>query len=194
MKTKPILFSTPMVLAILQGRKTQTRRVIKYSKKIENPKIGFSIFTDVGEFEVRGVHENGQYGSSFFKMPYQTGDIMWVRETWRDNNGMPTGYRFEYKATALEDGSPIDEPWKPSIFMPKEACRIFLKVTKVRIERLQDISNSDIVSEGAADFGCVTKKLNWQLLWEKINGKDSWNENPYVFVYDFEICDKPIDF
>jgi hypothetical protein len=191
---KPILFSTPMVKAILRGEKTQTRRIVKYSKNITDPKIGFSSFTDNDQFEVRGVHENGQYGSSLFKMKYKVGDILWVRETWQHTrclniNHEDENYGFVYKA----DEQPWEDyegwTWKPSIFMPKDACRIFLNVTKIRIERLQDITDSDIVKEGAAAFGCCTKRLNWQILWKKINGVESWKENPWVFVYEFERTD-----
>ena len=191
---KPILFSTQMVQAILRGEKTQTRRIVKYSKKITDPKIGFSAFTDKEQFEVRGVHENGQYGGSLFKMKYKVGDILWVRETWQHTkclniNFEDENYGYVYKA----DGQPWNEyeewTWKPSIFMPKDACRIFLKLTKIRIERLRDITDSDIVKEGAATYGCCTKQLNWQILWEKINGVESWKENSWVFVYEFERTD-----
>ena len=192
---KPILFSTPMVQPILRNEKTQTRRIVKYSKNITDPKVGFSAFTDNDQFEVRGVHENGEYGSSFFKLKYKVGDILWVRETWHPKrHNFTIGWKYEYKATAEEDGTPTDEPWKPSIFMPKDACRIFLKVKRIRIERLQDISDNDIVKEGAASFGCCTKQLNWQILWEKINGVESWNANPWVFVYEFERTDASFAF
>lgn len=170
---KPILFSTPMVQAILNGKKTQTRRIIK--------KLG-----------VLDVISQGFIDNAITLGKYQVGDILWVRETWRPkSHNIPTGWRYEYKATAKEDGNPMDEPWKPSIFMPKDACRIFLKVTKIRIERLQDITDSDIVKEGAASFGCCTKRLNWQLLWEKISGIENWKSNPWVFVYEFERTDVP---
>lgn len=185
---KPILFSTPMVQAILRGEKTMTRRIIKPQPKAELFSAiigGYNTIPFMVRFWTKREPNNPLIED--IKLKYKVGDILWVRETWHPKrHSMPTGLPYEYKATALEDGNPTDEPWKPSIFMPKDACRIFLKVTKIRVEKLQDISNSDIVSEGAADFGCCTKKLNWQLLWEKINGSESWSENPYVFVYEFE--------
>lgn len=214
--SKPILFSTSMVQAILRGEKTQTRRIVKYSKKITNPTIGFSAFADDNQFEVRGVHENGQYGSSFFKMKYKVGDILWVRETWQHTeilNLHPTdeNYGYVYKA----DGQPWDNyenwKWKPSIFMPKEACRIFLKIKNIRIERLEDITKEDAIKEGVEKWeqqGCTRYKsyvkpmigfwdtfnktgvhpaiASFRSLWASINWFDSLNSNPWVFIYEFE--------
>jgi len=209
---KPILFSTPMVQAILRGEKNQTRRLIKYKKQIESPEIGWTAFTPYGHFSVRGIHESGSYGESFFKQPYHKGDILWVRETYRKANGMPTGYRYDWRATAEEDGAPIDEPWKPSIFMPKDACRIFLEVTNVRVERLNKISESDAISEGiekVRQHGKSFYKLyygnkkfdydespivSYWSLWDKINGEGSYLKNPIVWVYTFKQVDKPDGF
>jgi hypothetical protein len=217
---KPILFSTPMVQSILRGEKTQTRRIIKYQKNITDPKIGFSAFTNNDQFEVRGVHENGQYGGSLFKMKYKVGDVLWVRETWQHTkclniNPEDENYGFIYKA----DGQPWEDyenwTWKPSIFMPRSACRIFLKLTKIRIERLNDISEADAIAEGVERWkeermiskpthykvyfqNCKAEDLcsytscpvdSYSTLWQKINGKKSWDENPYVFVYEFERCE-----
>ena len=95
-----------------------------------------------------------------------------------------------------------DWKWKPSIFMPKEACRLFLEVTDIRVERLQDISEEDAISEGierlkpdgdlsyksyAVDYdACVFPIVSYQTLWQKINGKESWDENPFVWVIEFK--------
>ena len=201
----PILFSTEMVKAILEGRKTMTRRVIKYSKKITNPKIGFSAFTDKGEFEVRGVHENGQYGSSFFKMPFVKGDLLWVRESFAP------GY-FGYGSAAFKAdwsflaAEYVTEPkWKPSIHMPKEAARIWLEITKVRAERLQNISEEDAIAEGVkSNFSALFQEQRYydymdiesewrsavssfRSLWYKINGIESWHENPWVWVIKYKV-------
>ena len=155
---KPILFSTPMVQAILRGEKTQTRRIVKYSKIINDPKIGFSAFTGNDHFEVRGVHENGQYGGSLFKMKYKVGDILWVRETFQI---LPPNMVF-YKADTdnIASGN-----WKPSIFMPKDACRIFLRVTKIRIERLDAISETDAIKEGIelVEYNCFKNYFYYSL-------------------------------
>src|SRR5690554_1239963 len=166
-KMKPILFSTPMVQAILKGQKTQTRRVVK-------------------DPYVVGLLEMGQPNNALTLCRRRTGDILWVRETFRPkSHGMPIGDPYEYRATALEDGNPTDEPWKPSIFMPKEACRIFLKVADVRVERLQSISEADAKAEGFASVD------SFFALWQKINGTESLAANPWVWVVEFEVIPKP---
>jgi hypothetical protein len=191
---KPMLFSTDMVKAILNGTKTQTRRIVKYNKKIEEAQIGFSVFSDSDEFEVRGVHENGDYGISLFKKPINKGDIIWVRETF--------GYSKEGKLHfAANVCSPkYDKPcngWKPSLFMPKQACRLFLEVTNIRIENLQKISRGDCMSEGCP-FQNIAKETNpnewYQNLWIKLNGQNSWEENPFVWVYTFKVVGRPENF
>lgn len=164
---KPILFSTPMVQAILKGQKTQTRRIVKQPEAVE-------------------LLELGQFGDALDLSKHRKGDILWVRETFRPkSHGMPIGDPYEYRATALEDGNPTDEPWKPSIFMPKEACRIFLKVTNVRVERLQSISEADAKAEGFDSIDLFFA------LWQNINGTESLAANPWVWVYEFEVIPKP---
>lgn len=201
-KEKPLLFSTEMVRAILDGRKTQTRRVVKFKKEITDTEIGFSAFTDSGEFEVRGTHANGEYGCSFFKMPYQVGDVLWVRETYNYFNSSKISKEYLYKA----DGNDPLMKWKPSIFMPKEACRIKLQITKIKIERIQNITDKDAKAEGATegikvDAMKIFKGLgDWKIpspfgsynlgfleLWCRINGCDSWLHNPYVWVIEFKV-------
>lgn len=176
-KLKPILFSTEMVQAILEGRKTQTRRVVKFPAD----------FT--GE-----VFDNAPYGlkysSSFYEGTIQRlayalpDDIFWVRESFNVSDG--TTKFYQYKA---DHKNPESEKWKPSLFMPKEACRIFLKVKAVSVERLQQISRGDAMSEGCPfpNIARTTDPIGWfKELWEKINGKDSWNQNPWVWVIEFE--------
>jgi len=182
-KMKPILFSTPMVQAILEDRKTMTRRIMNDQP---NEKL-FPCGTGCQYW----ANDPNDLKAKYYKAKYEIGDILWVRETWRKNNGMPTGYPFEYRATAEADGVPIDEPWKPSIFMPREAARIFLKVTRVRVERLQDISGEDAMKEGVKVESmfplCIGDSYRaFSILWESINGKESWDANPWVWVYEFE--------
>lgn len=193
-KLKPILFSTEMVQAILEGRKKMTRRVIKpQPKEIGNDKL---LFKDRERTKVSFLNE----------CKYQINDILWVRETYSPGhieNGSNTGW--QYKA----DNKGQNIKWKPSIFMPKEAARIFLKVKNIRLERLQDISEEDAIAEGIikiADYGNTGYKLytepdaaysdidaleSFESLWNSINGEDSWKENPYVWVIEFERIAKP---
>lgn len=198
-----------MITAILKGIKAQTRRVIKYKKTITDPNVGFSAFCPEGEFEVRGYHENGDYGSSFFKAPIMKGDILWVRETWEYSDDLDEPYLYKQKYQDEYKPEYFDRmKWKPSIFMPKEACRIFLKVTNVRVERLDKISGEDAFVEGvgkpfrsgARNMASLQIDYNswedkqvtlFQSLWESINGAGSWEKNPFVWVCEFERIEKP---
>jgi hypothetical protein len=193
-KLKPILFSTPMVQAILEGRKTQTRRICKHQ---------FWSFSERLDFNENKIHLKVDKNVS---SPYQVGDILWVRETW-NNWGNLHGCepKYVYKATDLRS---CGHNWRPSIFMPKEACRIFLKAINVRVERLNEISGADVVAEGVGEpFRSGARNMtsaqidynSWedkqvtlfQSLWESINGAGSWEKNPYVWVYEFERIEKP---
>ena len=180
MKTKnekPILFSTPMVQAILGDRKTMTRRIVKFPK----------------DFDGRNVYSNDPHGLKYSRSDdmierlfpkYKVGDVLWVRETFQT---LPPNMVF-YKA---DKENKATGNWKHSIFMPREAARIFLKVTRVRVERLQDISGEDAMKEGVKIESmwplCIGDSYRaFSILWESINGKGSWDANPWVFVYDFE--------
>lgn len=140
-----------MVQAIVEERKTQTRRVLKpqpvfFGRTTE--RIEVSKRNDVFEFR----DKMSDCGFSILKAiqpKYNIGDVLWVKETFRPKgHSFPIGEHFEYKATAEKDGNPINEPWKPSIFMPKDAARIWLEITDVRVERLNKISNEDAIAEG----------------------------------------------
>lgn len=193
MKERPILFNADMVRAILDGRKTQTRRIVK-------PQPLEGVVLD----------------SSWIR-PFSVGQRLWVRETFSPiypqdphyNNGNPIEY--DYKATyqhgdRLGDDLGIQKIWKPSIHMPREASRITLEVTGVRVERLQDIEEEDAVAEGIEQtepfFDCPCwrdyMEPDWETssfpdnpvgsyasLWESIHGPKSWNQNPWVWVIEF---------
>lgn len=223
MKQIPILFSTPMVQAILKGRKTQTRRVMK-PQPDEN---GVSYMPNAPLYWEETYREewkpwkwDTEQGESFSKFcPYgQPGDILWVRESCA--RGLFD--EFYYKA----DGANYVK-WKPSIHMPKAACRIFLKIKSIRVERLQDISPGDAMDEGleycnvdmdafeGGEFVADYKNYTWRddesyedyffpsfanpidsfrTLWQSINGTESWNANPWVWVVTFKRCEKPESF
>ena len=212
-KFKPILFSTPMVQAILEDRKTQTRRIIKPQPSLINDNIHFN-------FEKEYYLTKEQL---LKKAPIQPGNVLWVRETW-----FPTRFDYKYllamganghiKYRADGDYDPkkdcVGRSWKPSIFMPKEACRIFLEVTEVRVERVQDISEDDSKAEGIRGiYNVVPKNHNdcwldythghrgfdspvhsFRSLWLSINGQESWEASPWVWVYEFKRIEKPSNF
>lgn len=163
---KPILFSTPMIISILGERKTATRRVIK-GYVPDKSEFGYTAFTPKGCISCRGMFEKDGvpvYGEKFFKLPYVKGDILWVRETWQhiypwlDNNTLGDDGKYYYAADGEPNISMTDDDgfslerfkWMPSIFMPREAARIFLRVTDVRVERLQDIAEEDAIAEGVS--------------------------------------------
>lgn len=245
MKERPILFSAPMVRAILEGRKTQTRRLVKakHLPFLENL---------VGNFF------DGKWNQR--PLPYgQPGDRLWVRETWQDVHplqvaagrysqkgraGIPGPPPVEYRTIYRADGEypavyslgclehPYRRPelfssadgiqafeehygWTPSIHMPRWASRITLEITGIRVERLHDITSADILAEGVripvdADTGNLLIDVStkygpsyfvppgkfgdrdamlfghWAALWVEINGIDSWNANPWVWVVEFK--------
>lgn len=220
---KAILFNTEMVRAILDGRKTCTRRVIELPENMDGVPVGKS-----------GDSSNPlgfMYPGGIKRPPYQPGDILYVRETWEhfeccccegDEHG--NCYRepqqsalnkscgcYMYRATDEIYG---DARWHPSIHMPKEAARIWLKVTDVRVERLQDITPKGAESEGVGnlfyddigygeknygtevdpEYGIAKEQFAW--LWESTIKKSDidrygWDASPWVWVIEFERCEKP---
>ena len=188
----PILMSAPMVQATMQGRKTMTRRIVKM-KEVREAKFGYTSFTPAGHISVRGVHANGEYGESFIKCPYgKPGDLLWVREGFycdmvKDRNGVFNEV-YRYKADfPIEMQKPLK--WKPSIHMPKAAARIWLQITDVRVERVQHISSQDAVNEGVLsrlpENGIAQSQF--KDLWFTINGADSWQANPWVWVITYKV-------
>ena len=142
MSIKPILFNTEMVRAILDGKKTCTRRIVKGAIP-DDAMWGYTMFTPKGCISCRGVYAD-EYGEKFFRLPYQQGDILYVRETWCKGSWMNEKERYYYKA----DDNDFHCVWHPSIHMPKEAARIWLKVKDVLVERLQGIDGKGCVKEG----------------------------------------------
>ena len=193
MAIKPILFNTEMVRAILDGRKTCTRRIVK-------------------------PQPTAHYGAQCIKPPYQPGDILYVRETWCLRYD---GEKYFYKAdknTPREEKRLIDynnTSWHPSIHMPKEAARIWLKVTSVRVERLHEITEDGALREGSqgircdhvalGEHGCTDcmntgwiepPQVEFMQIWDSTIKKSDldrygWDANPYVWVISFERCEKP---
>ena len=190
MAIKPILFNTEMVRAILDGRKSCTRRLVKFLPG-ENPQW-------TGYIRDELMLYNGKNEPCIRKAPYQPGDILYVRETWHKytkrvgkGESCHLAEFYGYKAS-IANSEDAEEPWKPSIHMPKEAARIWLKVTDVRVERLQDMTDDDAEAEGCFDY--TSTALGFPDVWDstiKKSDLDSygWSANPWVFVIEFERCE-----
>jgi hypothetical protein len=195
MAIKPILFNTKMVRAILDGRKDATRRIVKGFIP-DDAVWGYTAFTPKGYISCRGTFADG-YGEKFFKLPCESGDILYVRETWKK---APNGYYY-YEDWQRNDIADVTK-WKPSIHMPKEAARIWLKVTNVRVERLQKIAPQGAWKEGARCSclhpvpDCAGNKTAFVNIWNSTIKKSDidrygWDANPWVWVIEFERCEKP---
>ena len=199
MAIKPILFNTEMVRAIMDGRKSCTRRMVKPqpNEKHTYP-IGF--VTDSTEKKEVGCFGFGinEYSSSiqYTKPQYQPGDILYVRETWGHPISLNSDKQYVFRADKIaESGFKNDSHiWHPSIHMPKEAARIWLKVTDVRVERLQDVTDDDAEAEGCFDY--TSTALGFPDIWDSTIKKSDldrygWDTNPWVWVIEFERCEKP---
>ena len=205
MKERPILFSGEMVRAILDGRKTMTRRVLKPQPEFNREFQGIEpcYYSPTGWAKTR-CQNDGMKGCSCIPFPcrYRSGDRLWVRETW-DFRPMPervsiVGYRADESTHAVcvpDDANPtIKKGWRPSIFMPRWASRITLEIVNVRVERLQEISGNDIYEEGLGldaywnrDIDDGTPLGQFRTLWDSINGKKyPWASNPWVWVIEFK--------
>lgn len=198
MSVKPILFNTEMVRAILDGRKTCTRRICKDVNAYMVPDMAFynadkrtyavHNYADLKHTEPLSLVER--------KCPICPGDILYVRETFIQ----AASHIFWYKADDKEFLSKCKN-WKPSIHMPKEAARIWLKVTDVRVERLQDIDLIGIRNEGLSSMAVHAGDMEiaseeWKILWNSTVKKTDldtygWDANPFVWVIEFERCEKP---
>lgn len=188
MKERPILFSGPMIRALLAGTKTQTRRAVKPQAAILTDEMARAL----------GVRPPAQRNAPVIQCPHgQPGDRLWVRETYAPYDGQAMAERdttmLFYRADD-ETKHDTDGRWRPSVHMPRWASRILLEVTGVRVERLQDISEADAQAEGWTRRPEVSTDpqvhsdaaRDWFMdLWESINGPDSWAANPWVWVVEF---------
>lgn len=211
MSMKQILFNTEMVRAILDGRKSCTRRIVKPQQLVgllpdkckngvpeeflKEMKLMFKPYCNMTDIELI---------NTAYKAPYQRGDILYVRETWC--KGLERYiYRADYSDTEkfYRDGKEIEMKWHPSLHMPKDAARIFLRVTNVRVERLQDITVEDALAEGMDKYIRLNGELDensiitsfigiWNSTIKKSDlDRYGWNANPWVWVIEFERCEKP---
>ena len=217
MTERPILFSGPMVRALLAGQKTQTRRIVKPQPPVEAVSAGV---ISSGNPEANGlwswldstdIEWASQIGGDF-RCPYGLpGDSLWGRETWQLHERFTDVGRVVYAATAGRSwteahqdipiakvgdcrAKPFQQGFRPSIHMPRWASRLTLDVTAVRVERLHDISEVDAEAEGVQEPSLVpilgafwSSRDGYAKLWEHINGKGSWAANPWVWVVTFEV-------
>lgn len=195
---KPMLFNTEMVQALLDGGKTVTRRIIK-NKDIVN-----AWDCEAGGKPIAFIDQwTGDSYTPTYPCPYQPDDILWVRETWTQVPGGGYAYRASVACPDAWKGT-----WRPSIHMPKEAARLFLRVTDVRVERLQDMRLADCLKEGVqltvAEQGDlviqgVRARDRYSGVWDstiKPVDRDhyGWAANPWVWVIEFERCGRPEGF
>lgn len=184
MSIKPILFNTEMVRAILEGRKTVTRRVVKEPYYIED--------AEVSRISGLAMHRGTAitHGMPYPDSPYSPNDLLYVRETWSKlyNIRYPEG-KYVYKASDSypfgEDGYIVKFRWHPSIHMPREAARIWLRVTDVRVERLQDCGNAQAKDEGCTCCSQFARVWDSTVKPLDIEGF-GWEANPWVWVVEFE--------
>lgn len=236
MKFRPILFSTDMVQALLDDRKTMTRRTKGLEKINENPNdwqlcwVGNTTINK--KYEAFGTMFQHKITNKvlFIEFPYgYNGDVLWVRESFNIvsctafSEGLHvgiTGINITELTNCIFKADHINNKklrWKPSIHMPKIGCRLFLEITNIRCERLQDISYEDAINEGIQRVYNISNKqlpesvkaykdyrdntnyferqdYSFLSLWEKINGKESENANPWVWVIEFKRIEKPQNF
>lgn len=193
MKERPIIFNSEMVRAILYGRKTQTRRIVKpqpigipdgaycdpYNKNCEH----FTFWTKdnkmclpLGNVKIKGKE------TAHWKCPYgHPGDRLWVRETFSTSTK-----GWIYKADGHDLSRALSTRWKPSIHMPRWASRITLEITNVRVERLQNISEEDARAEGWISKTLCSPYTWYRDLWKSVYGEESWNSNPWIWVIEFK--------
>lgn len=227
MKEHPILFSTEMIKAILEGRKTMTRRIMKIQPPVNIESTIYQFATnrtgisdkDYGKHHWLGLSSKNfcsvlDSGQPYFKCPYgKLGDMLWVRESFavignevvRDESSGAIIEETPQYVFRGEKQPHIERlyKWKPPIYMPKAAARIWLEITGIRVERLQDISEEDAKVEGAMlwmypngknafgeeDF--YSARTCFHSLWKSINGPESWQSNPWVWVVSFRKIEKP---
>lgn len=223
MTVKPILFSGPMVRAILAGRKSQTRRVLCAADPSDDAPEGYRDFPPPYVAFGFPVYEDVESGAVFrFSRSHAIGDLLWVREAWapldacthNDPGSQALADRGFYRADYLVDCGDVSR-WHPSIFMPRWASRLTLRVTDVRVQRVQEISEADAVAEGIErlksrrGFYDPTKSkgvvhlgeyFDWAtdafgVLWDSLNAKRGygWDENPWVAAYTFEVIHQNVD-
>lgn len=199
MTDRPIIFSAPMVRALLDGTKTQTRRIIKGVRRDNNMVLKKATRTRIGI--TTHVIDAPKHGL----LPYAHGDRLWVREAFRGDRGYDTTpprqwsrWPVHYEADGKRDtreGMGADGRLRSPIHMPRWASRITLTVTDVRVQRLQEISGADAVEEGVQEKGDYLDmpRMAFRALWNSLHGPDAWDANPWVVAVSFTVRHGNID-
>lgn len=221
MTDRPIIFSVPMVRALLDGRKTQTRRLLKLAGRIpeyigpkgcmDDPTCWGWENSDGGYITVEGDdkdHPPGwRNGWRDWSGAFAPGDRLYVREAYRCNGWATDLATIFYRAsvgdgyTAMCEQYPVagkkaltvDGKWRPSIHMPRWASRLTLTVTEVRVQRLQEISEADAVAEGVSDKWSDSRRYGFSALWDSLHGPEAWDANPWVVAVSFDVALRNID-
>ncbi len=214
MTLKPILFNTEMVLATLEGRKKETRRLVK-PQPPRNARL--ELIGDKRHAMDMSIESPGPDDHRIYTPPYLPGDVLYVRETFMKKETADRKPTYLYKANPAYENVTFGSPWRPSIHMPKKAARLFLRVTDVRVERLQEITDEGSEHEGICGYyvgmgeSAYSRYSNWNEaknhlydyprgafadLWTHTLkptdiGKYGWTANPWVWVIEFERCEKP---
>jgi hypothetical protein len=207
MADKPILFSGPMVRAIQEGRKTQTRRVLKIGDAFDSYRPTKNVVDHYGNGRLGMVFEKPEKSDLILPLPYAPNDRLWVRERfavsgigWGKKPSEAIGGRVHFHADPDHGWHSHWGSWHPSIHMPRWASRLTLTVTQVRVERLQDISRTDATAEGC--LGYVSRdgedgespEEEFHSLWESLNAERApWSTNPWVAAYTFTVARHNID-
>lgn len=220
MNNRPILFSGPMVRALLDGRKTQTRRVLKPQPDLR----GLVSFGTVLAGQ-RCVAYRAEIEAGTLRLPCAPGDLLWVREAFgfgsrpHPIHGSVDGVEYRADEVLIEAPDLIDlhtpktpdgfcygdvmgDGWRPSIHMPRWASRLTLRVTDVRVQRVQEISEGDAKAEGVEPFGgrdaeyeALHARISFEALWDSLNARRGygWGANPWVAAYTFEVIRQNVD-
>ncbi len=188
-KERPILFNTEMVRAILDGRKTQTRRPVKPPPPDNT--YSFHAIQGFNELAACFISSDMTKQAHWTKLHSKVGDRLYVRETWAVEKRKEK--RIVYKAN--NSNTPIDfDRWRPSIHMPKYLARIWLEITDIRVERVKDITMEDSINEGVKTLLNFEKNYGMNArgafidLWNSIY--KNWKDNPWVFVREFKRVSK----
>jgi hypothetical protein len=210
MNVKPIMFSAPTIQALLDGRKTQTRRVLKpqpFPAGYYEGEVHCSNVPAGARFTATAIG-GAAITTDFIEYPIRVGDVLWVREAWvKHASGID--YRAGFHTASITQAG----PWRSPIHMPRWASRLTLVVTDVRVQRLQEISEDDAIEEGIdfdSDYANLCANIEdagyandlpkgsaviaiYRRLWETINGRGTWDTNPWVAAYTFTVHQQNVD-